>query len=205
MRARSLLLCLIICWFSILPSGCGLISMIASPNIPITPIPNKPATATPDTPATPAPEAYNPQHCAWVWATRALPELSTAIQQAVDAKGINSMQVHAIAFGENCVDSQTHQVRGFATRETDFDVRMILSDPLDTIIAGNELAGLLDVLTGFPPDNIPGSAAGRINFTLLQGQDETYLILSWQQAIDLQSRGLKAAELWEALLAIQSP
>ena len=130
--------------------------MTATPNMPITSTPDKPATTTPVLPATPTPEAFDSQNCAWMWATQALPQLSASIQQAVDAKGLLTVQISASAFGENCINSQTNQVRGFATTETDFNVRMTLTDPQDISLAGNELAGLLDVLADLPPESTPG-------------------------------------------------
>lgn len=174
MGNRSLWLCLVICGILIVSLGCD--SPIVSSTI---------------------------QPCGWVWATEPLPNLNAEIQDVITSKELVSVTVNAYAYGENCFDPETGEKRYFAAMQTNLYVRLLLQDPVDAETAGRNLAGVLGVLAGYPPTTTPGPQPGTVTFTLLQESNEAIISLTWQQAMDLYSKGLQPEELWEALLAMK--
>ncbi len=74
--------------------------------------------------------------CAWMWASQPLTEQNTIVQAALDAAGAQAVTFEASAFGENCVDGETQEVRSFIARDVVFRLT----------VAGSDAAALGDLL-----------------------------------------------------------
>lgn len=74
--------------------------------------------------------------CAWMWTSAALTEQSAIVQAALDAADAGGIIFEASAFGENCVDGATGEVRSFFARDVVFRLT----------VSGTDAAALGDVL-----------------------------------------------------------
>ena len=137
--------------------------------------------------------------CGWVWASRPLPELSTQVRAALDDAGIAADSARAVAFGEDCVDAQTNEVRRFAAMQTDFHVTLPVDDAEDLEALGASVAGVLAVLDGFPPNDTPGPRHGQVRITFVAGEEKVALSFTHLEAVKAREQGLGGAALLEAL------
>jgi hypothetical protein len=67
----------------------------------------------------------NPQDCGYQWAQQALPELSSAFLQSIQALQPEA-QANAFAFGENCIHADGTAT--FLPMETDFNITLQVTD-----------------------------------------------------------------------------
>jgi len=144
------------------------------------------------------PTLFPSDACLWDWGTRPLPELSAQVQAALAAAGVADATVSAVAYGEDCIDPQTGDVKGFALLETDFyftlSVSSLAVEPL-----GNLAERVLAVLDSFPPEDIPGVQPGYVAMDFISGEERYHLwfeITLWREA---RQAGLHGAALLEAL------
>ena len=140
-----------------------------------------------------------PSVCAWVWATKPLPELSKKVQTALEAAKLPVTDVSAEAFGENCVDSQTNQVTSFGAIETDFRITLQVKSLKDAEKLGSLLEQTLVVLDGFPTGSTPGSQPGIVGVTFQAGKETTNLSFTVTEGKAARDKGLHGADLLEAL------
>jgi hypothetical protein len=139
------------------------------------------------------------KNCAYTWATQPLPALTADVQSAINAAGLTGVKAVAEAYGENCIDPQTNQTRGFATMETDFHITAKVTDLTNTGNLGELLEKILSVLDAFPVGRIPGPEPGIINISFQTGKAESNLsftTVAWKSARQL---GLHGAALFEKL------
>ncbi|MCB9450899.1 MAG: hypothetical protein H6672_05635 [Anaerolineaceae bacterium] len=138
--------------------------------------------------------------CGWQWATQPLPELTAQIAAALAEAGITDAAVRAKAFGENCVPQRENVAGYFATMETDFDITLTVTDTGDDAEIGSRLAGILDVLALFPPDETPGPNPGYITL-IVSGPEDAQRIQRFlvTDAADARDQGLTGADLLAAL------
>ena len=137
--------------------------------------------------------------CAWAWASRPLPELSARLREALDEAGIAVDSARAVAYGENCVDAETNEVRRFAVMQTDLHITLPVDDVADLDALGELAAAVLDVLDGFPPSETPGPQAGYVGITFVAGEEELGLWFKVPEGVEARDRGLRGAALLEAL------
>ncbi len=157
---------------------------------------NLPGSTAPVT-ETPSAEAGYTQ-CAWNWATQSLPEVSAAVQSAMDAAGLTGVTASAEAYGENCITGEG-VVDHFAAMETDFRIRVEAPSLTDAAALGDLLERILVVLDAFPPGVTPGPNAGYVGVTFQAGSDELRL---WFTVVDGESAralGLHGAALLDEL------
>ena len=140
-----------------------------------------------------------PSVCAWVWATKPLPDLSSKVQAALESASLPVTNVFAEAFGENCVDSQTNQVTSFGAMETDFRITLQVKSLKDAEKLGSLLEQTLVVLDGFPTGSTPGSQPGIVGVTFQAGKETTNLSFTVTEGKAARDKGLRGAALLEAL------
>jgi hypothetical protein len=137
--------------------------------------------------------------CAWVWATGPLPDLASEVREALDEAGIAVDNAGAVAYGENCVDANTGEIRRFAAMETDFYATVEVDDVEDREAMARSVAGVLEVLAGFSPQDTPGPQSGQIEITFVSGDEQVRLRFPYSEGMEARDRGLAGAALLEAL------
>ena len=141
----------------------------------------------------------NSQKCSYAWATQPLPDLTSKVQSAFNAAGLQDIQASAQAYGENCIDPKTNKVLGFATMETDFHISKKMADLTNREDLGGALEKILIVLDALPLGMIPGPQAGYINISFQSGKDESNLSFTASAGKSARMLGLHGAELFEKL------
>lgn len=144
------------------------------------------------------PTLFSSEACIWEWGTRPLPELSAQVEAALASAGVRDVTASAVAYGEDCIDPQTGDVRGFALLETDFYFTLAVSS-LAVEPLGNLAEQVLVVLDGLPPGSIPGTQPGYVAMDFVVGEERYHLwfeITLWWEA---REAGLHGAALLEAL------
>jgi len=179
--------CLVV--LCLLMAGCG-----AAPKGPTA---IAPSITRPVAPPTPTDVPY--AECIWSWASRPLPELSAQAQAALEAAGIERVDVAAEAFGEECLDPRTHEVNRFAARQTDFRFTVRVDDVADREAMGNLAARLLAVLEGFAPESTPGPVPGQVGIEFIAGGEALHLWFTHRQAEEARRQNLGGAALLDAL------
>ena len=132
--------------------------------------------------------------CAWTWNTQPLPDLSTQVESALKAAGLNGVTASAEAFGENCIIA-TGEVDHFAVMETDFRIRVEVQDLADTAALGDLLERILGVLDTFPPGDTPGPQPGYIGVRFVHETEEINLWFTVNSGESARAQGLHGAEL----------
>ncbi len=144
------------------------------------------------------PTLFSSEDCIWDWGTRLLPELSAQLQAVLASAGVTDVSATAVAYGEDCIDPQTGDVRGFALLETDFYFTFAVSS-LAVEPLGNLAEQALRVLDGLPPGSIPGTQPGYVAMDFVVGEERYHLwfeITLWWKA---REAGLHGAALLDAL------
>jgi len=144
------------------------------------------------------PPAYPPQ-CYFNWATQPLPDLSKQVQSAIDAARLTGVKARAVAYGENCYDSQTNKPVSFATLETDFHISATVNDLTNKDELGNLLEKILIVLDGFPAGKVPGPQAGYISISFQARSEELNLMFMVSAGKSARAQGLHGAALFDEL------
>jgi len=131
--------------------------------------------------------------CFFNWATRPAKELTTELQSALAARGLDNVSISAVGFGEDCIDSQTQQVVYFAAMDTEFTVGLMIDDLGDLDRIGNTLATVFDLINSSARANWPSTKLGRIQISVTSRTSGT------RQALRLDSGtlplGLKGTAL----------
>jgi hypothetical protein len=139
--------------------------------------------------------------CAFMWATKGLPELSNRIQSAIESAGLKRVTIYAEAFGENCVDTENKKIVSFGAMETDFHVTASVDDLTDKDALGNLLEKIMIVLDGFPAEEIPGPNPGIVNVSFQSGNEEFNMGFNMTEGKSARDAGLHGEELFEKLLS----
>lgn len=145
---------------------------------------------------TPSPTAeYKP--CYFVWATQELPEISADFQSAVQAT-LPEAEARANAYGENCVAEDGSYT--FGAMETDFYVTIPVADLTNKETLGAIVEQVLViVIEQFPHPIVPGPQDGFVEFSFVAGTETHILLAPISLASELLEKGLRGAELLEAL------
>jgi hypothetical protein len=195
MPRRTLLLFLMIVIVTGLLTGCDAAAeRLLATLWAATPAP----TLTPALP-TDTPEPPMPETCAFVWSNRSLPDVTLALNQALSARALLTVEGQAIAYGEDCLDPVTSQVARFTAMQTDFYFSVARVDLSDTQVMGVWAEQILRVLEDFPPGEVPGPNPGYVSISF-SGDGET--ITLWfprKLGSDLLENGRRGSELFEAL------
>lgn len=169
-------------------SGPGPISTVATPHIDQPPD-GQIATSPPD-----------PQNCGYQWAYEDLPELSSNLQQSIQALQPEA-QASAFAFGENCILSDG-SIGRFIPMETDFNISLNVNDLTNEAELGEWIVKVMGVITQIPPEQIMGPRPGRVSMIFKAGSDQTGVNFYIDQFQSLPA-GLGNAEIFQALRVSQ--
>jgi len=155
----------------------------------------KTAPAIPDTPS---PIAAAPsQPCAYTWAYENLPDITAELQAAIQ-KILPEAEARATAFGEDCVAQNGSAA--FSAMETDFYIRVLVTDLNDDVALGNLIEQLLPMIDQFPRERLLGPNDGFVEFTFfLLGDAQRVVRVPIPLGRQLREQGLRGAELLQAL------
>jgi hypothetical protein len=125
----------------------------------------------------PAPTSMRgmPAQCAYMWARRPLPTITTYAQIGLNLGAVPYTMAYAEAYGEDCLDSKTNQVVGFGAMSTDF----YLTIPVDNL-ADEAALGMLAqrayaaLTTGIEPNWLP-APFGYLDITFTHGSEQKIL------------------------------
>ena len=104
--------------------------------------------------------------CAYVWASKDLPELTEELTTLYVPANIPDLQVRASAFGENCLN-EDGSIREFLTRQTDLTYSLELGVS-DRQVVGETIGKILEVLVKVPESQFPGSNTGDMTFQFIE-------------------------------------
>jgi len=155
------------------------------------PAPTFQASATPPTRTVPS----NPQECAYQWAYKDVPELSSSFQQSIQALQPEA-QANAFAFGENCIHADGSA--DFIAMETDFDITLQVIDLSNEAELGAWIVKVMQIIRKIPKEKIVGPRPGRVSINFQSSADQLYVNFYIDQYQSLPS-GLSDAEIYQAL------
>jgi hypothetical protein len=141
----------------------------------------------------------NPQDCAYQWAYKGIPELSSGFQLAIHGLQPEA-QATAFAFGEDCIHNDGSAT--FIPMETDFNVTLQVSDLSDEAVLGEWIVKIMQVVTMIPPDQIIGARPGRVSVIFESNGQRTGVNFYIDQYQALPS-GLTDSEIYQALQTSQ--
>ena len=132
--------------------------------------------------------------CAYIWASQELPDLSQKLYRALQAVD-PSLTGTAYAYGENCVYADGHGT--FSAMETDFRVKVSVSDLKDQKNLGDWIARVLDVITKLPSDEILGPQPGHVEFAFSRSETENLFLNVSIAKYQKRPSGLSGSELFK--------
>lgn len=148
-----------------------------------------------ETPSPTVVAAYQP--CAYTWAYEDLPEISAELQAAIQSV-LPEASAHATAFGEDCVAADGSAT--FGAMQTDFYIRILVTDLNDDAMLGNLIEQLLPIMDQFPRERLRGPKDGFVEFTFfLFGDAQRVIRVPIPLGRELREKGLSGAELIKAI------
>ena len=107
--------------------------------------------------------------CYWNWATRPQPELEATLIAELTEAQIPFENVTVSVFGEDCLD-QNGEVQRFAAMQTDFAIKLRVTDAQDRDEVAAVVEPVLKLLAGpFAPQETPGPMPGHVTLELTGG------------------------------------
>ena len=139
------------------------------------------------------PASSTPQGpCGFMWASKDAPELTASFDDAV--KALNSEATgRAELFGEDCVYADGSAT--FGVMETDFFVRLPVSDLGKEEEFGNWVAQVMQIVTQIPRETLPGNY-GFVEFTFEKNSAERIVFRVPIQQYISDAQGKSGAELF---------
>ena len=134
------------------------------------------------------------QTCGYMWASKALTDVSSQLQEAIQAAGLKGVSGRAEAYGENCVD-ENQKVVSFSAMETDFRIQVETESLKDRQALGNLAEQILIILDKFPAEKTPGPQAGYVGIAFKSGQDSLNLWFPVSKWYDARQLGLHGEDL----------
>jgi hypothetical protein len=138
----------------------------------------------------------NSQNCGYQWAYQDLPELTSSLQQSLQAFQPEA-QAEAFAFGENCI-LPDGTVGGFLPMETDFNIALQVGELNNEMELGEWIVKVMQVILEIPPEQIVGPRPGRVSLTFQSAGDERHVAFYVNQYQELPS-GLSPVEIFQQL------
>ena len=111
--------------------------------------------------------------------------------QGVDA----NITGNAYAYGENCVYEDEHST--FNPKETDFRVKVIVTDLKDEKALGDSMAKVMGTIINLPPGEISGPLPGRVEFDFSESDTENLFLNVSISKYQKQPPGLSGTELFQ--------
>ena len=136
--------------------------------------------------------------CAYVWTSRTLPELSAQIQDDFIIEGFDKLKVNAEAYGENCIDPATNKVKYFTAMQTDFHITYAVNDLSDEVL-GNLLNEIINLLSEYPEESLPGPMPGHIGIRFGKGNEDRYFWFEIGEGLEAIDKGYKGRTLVKLL------
>jgi hypothetical protein len=143
-------------------------------------------------------EDLEPQ-CAYVWASRPLPEYTDLLMAAYRSAGIEGVQADVSAYGENCVDVESKQILRFLTMRSEFYISLSVDDLENKDALSRQLMTVMAVLQRFPPDTFPGPEISTVVMRFESGDDSSILSFRMDEFEQALEDGLRGAAIYEAL------
>jgi hypothetical protein len=171
-----------------------LVLSACSPGLPSTEAASGPPTDLPPTEQIETSTSINP-NCAYQWAYQDLPELSTELQQAIQALQPGA-QANAFVFGEDCVYADGS--RKFLAMETDFNLTLQVTDLTDEDAFGEWIVKAMQIILNIPKEKIIGPRPGRVSI-IFQSDDQNHGINFYIDQYQLLPTRLSNAEIYQAL------
>lgn len=136
--------------------------------------------------------------CYYVWASQDLPAASKSVNSALQAID-PQMTGSAFAYGEDCVAADA--TRTFTAMETDFRVRMHVTDLGDKTKIGDSIILAMNAITGIPADQISGAQAGHVDFEFYVSDTEELRMSVGIEKYRLAAPGTSGADLFRLFYA----
>lgn len=169
---------------------CACSTGVASPQT-IHPPPTATSFALPTTAVPPT-----SQGCAFQWAYKDLPELSSRFEQSIQALQTEA-QASALAYGENCIRPDG-SIANFFARETDFNLTLQVDDLADESVLGKWIVQVMQMIENIPAEQIAGRGPGRVSIIFQSGTAQSKINFEFYRYLALPS-GLSNAEIYKAL------
>ncbi len=186
-------------------SACSAIPAVPEASSPTTAVPNPKLISTlgtphieqpPDTERQITPGPPDAQNCGYQWAYRDLPELSSSLQQSLQALQAEA-QATAFAFGENCI-LPDGSIGKFIPMETDFNLTLQVDDLNNETELGEWIVNVMQVIKEIPPEQIVGPRPGRVSLTFQSAGEERHVTFYVDQYQQLPP-GLSPVEILQLL------
>jgi hypothetical protein len=158
---------------------------------------------TPSPPATPALATHTLEgaaftQCAYTWAHRDLPDVTALAQAALDEAAIPKTTVHADAYGEDCIDTNTTTVKGFGAMTTDFYLTVEFTDLTDQSALVDYVETVNTTLLSLPQDTLP-ARPGHLDITFKSGAEAKYFRTMFDEIKRALDKNLSGANLLNEL------
>ncbi len=162
----------------------------------VTPVASGPTQIVEPASTTPTPVLTTPAYegCAYMWASHDLPDLSQKVAAGLQAVDPN-LTGSAYAYGEDCVYADGHST--FSAMETDYRVKVSVTDLQDEKSLGDWIFKVMDVITKLPAGETAGPQPGRVEFQFSKSESETLNLNVSIAKYKSQAAGLTGAELFK--------
>jgi hypothetical protein len=150
-------------------------------------------TKNADSTAEPLPITATTEMCAYMWATHDAPELTDKFNAVISGLDKNA-SANAKFYGEDCVYTDGRST--FGVMETDFYVRLTVSDMKDAEAFGNWMTKVMSVVTQIPRAEIQGNY-GFVEFSFIKSEPERLAIRVPIQVYVDQAQGMTGVELFD--------
>jgi len=157
------------------------------------------ATETPALPPAPPPA---PNGCIWNWNRQSQPELSLSLETLLEEAGLPAEKVSVYAYGEDCFDPETLELRYFAAMETDFEITIVLDSLRQNEEAGVLLRSVLQALQSYPVENTPGPNPGFVRIQFITDNSSLNFQFNYTEGMEAINQDLGDDELLEHFSAI---
>lgn len=161
-----------------------------------------PLTDTPPPSETPLPTPTQTVYrglCAYVWSDQHLPQASLRLLQALQAAGLDRVEVSVSAYGETCVDSGTNEVVSFAPQTTNYTLVVLVTDTAERQVMGDMLAQMITIIEEFHTTENLGGHLGQFEVQFQDGAAVAIFSFPLEQGIDLVKQGLRGGTLLNRL------
>jgi hypothetical protein len=163
-----------------------------------TPTPSLTLTVSPIALATSTTESASFTQCAYSWAHRDLPDVTTLAQAALDKIDIPKTTVRADAYGEDCIDLDTNKVKSFGAMTTDFYLTVELSNLGDQTALADYVSNVYTALIALPQDSLP-ARPGYLDMTFTSTAETKHLRTTFDEIKSALDKGLTGANFLDAL------
>jgi hypothetical protein len=174
----------------------GVVVSACSAIVPATPVvgsdPYTPAI-TPEYVPTVVPATPTYEGCAYVWASKDMPQLSRNFNTELQAIGADASGM-AYAYGENCVYADGHST--FGAKETDFRVGVKVTSVHDEAALGDWIRKVMQVVLAIPAAELQGPESGRVDFDFKQPDPAEIFVSVPIDKYRSEAQGLEGAQLF---------